>query len=279
MEIRMTLQRLTTEAQTQSNPASERIASMIWGSAGCGKTTLAVTAPRPLIYLQFDPGGHKSILNMEGIHRFDMSGESSAITNVLMKENPLGIEQYIKDNKIKSVVVDSTTTLSDLCLENAIKYGIPGVRLHLDSGKPITREAPGLNGYGHRNAQMLEIVKQLMRSTVKTDTNIIFLAHEAAPEKDGKGTVLFITVLLGGVLPEFVGLNLDEVWFMSEYEKKFTIAVRPCRMRKPMKTRLFDAAMGIEFGWNYNVMKQEGMTLEALYAQYRAAGTKIPVPK
>jgi hypothetical protein len=257
----------------------ERLALLIWGSAGCGKTTLAQTAPRPILYLQFDPGGHKSIINMDGIHRFDLSGENSSITNKLMKDNPLGIEQYIKDHGIKSVIVDSTTTLSDLCLENAITYGVPGVRLHLDSGKPITREAPGLNGYGHRNAQMLEIVKQVMRSTVRTNTNLIFLAHEAAPEKDPKGTVLFITVLLGGTLPEFVGLNLDEIWFMNQDEKDYRVCVRPARMRKPMKTRMFDLNSGIEWKWQYNPITGEGLTLEKIFDTYRKAGTKIPIPK
>lgn len=270
--------RLTADKQTPENK-EERLALLIWGSSGCGKTTIAQTAPRPILYLQFDPGGHRSILNMKDIHRFDLSGENSSITNKLMKDNPLGIEEYIKANGIKTVIVDSTTTLSDLCLENAIVYGVPGVRLHLDSGKPITREAPGLNGYGHRNAQMLEAVKQLMRSTVRTNANIIFLAHEAAPEKDTKGTVLFITVLLGGTLPEFIGLNLDEIWFMNQDDKDYRVCVRPARMRKPMKTRMFDMTAGAEWHWRYNPVTDVGLRLEEIFATYHKAKAKIPLPK
>jgi hypothetical protein len=275
----MTFSKLSTETKSPSTISDERLALMIWGSAGCGKTTLAATMPRPILYIQFDPGGHKSIINMEGVDRFDLSSEGCAITNNLMKENPLGIEQYIKEHGIKTVIVDSTTTLSDLCLENAIKIGVPGVRLHLDSGKPITREAPGLNGYGHRNAQMLEIVKQFLRSTVRTQAHIVFLAHEAAPEKDKNGVVLYITVMLGGTLPEFTGLNLDEVWFMNQDEKTYRICTRPARMRKPMKTRIFDMNSGIEWIWKFDPIKWEGMTLESIIDDYRKAGTKIPIPK
>lgn len=275
----MTIQRLTDEGRAIESISDNRIAIVIWGSAGCGKTTLAATMPRPILYLQFDPGGHKSILNMDGVYRFDLSRENSSITNILMKENPLGIEQYIKEKEIKTVILDSTTTLSDLALENAIRFGLPGIGPHLYMKKPITREAPGLNGYGHRNAQMLEMIKQLMRSTYRANAHFVILAHEAAPEKDDNGVVLFITMMLGGNLPEYMGLNVDEIWMMSQDDKKYRIAVRPARMRKPMKTRMFRMDDAIEWEWKFDPLTWKGTTLEGLIEQYRKAGTKIPVPK
>jgi hypothetical protein len=262
------------------------MAIVIWGSAGCGKTTLAATMPRPILYLQFDPGGHKSILKADEwkakgeFFRFDLSRENSAITNEMMKENPLAIEGFIKEHAIKTVIFDSTTTYSDLALENAIRYGIPGIGPHLYLKKPITREAPGQNGYGHRNAQVLDTVKQLMRSTYRTNSHIVFLSHEAAPEKDpDSGVILYITMMLGGQLPEYTGLNMDEVWFMSQDDKRYRVCIRPARMRKPMKTRMFDANSGIEWEWKFDPIKWEGTTLESVIERYRQAGTKIPIPK
>ena len=70
---------------------------------------------------------------------------------------------------------------------------------------------------------------------------MIFITHEDdSGVRDKEGNLLHITMLLGGKLSGQVGLQISEVWFMSDDGKQRKIAVRPCRTRKPMKTRMFD---------------------------------------
>ena len=38
-----------------------RVSMMLWGSAGCGKTTFANTAPGKRLYINFDPDGTSSL--------------------------------------------------------------------------------------------------------------------------------------------------------------------------------------------------------------------------
>jgi hypothetical protein len=109
--------------------------------------------------------------------------------------------------------------------------------------------------------------------------NLIFIAHEASPDKDKEGTVLLITVMLGGQLPEQVALDLSEVWYINEINGKRNIAIRPVRMRKPMKTRMFQTNGEPEFEWVYNADEFKGMTIAGWLEQFQKSGKKIPIPK
>ena len=243
---------------------------LLWGAAGCGKTTLAATSPGKKLFIQFDPGGSKVIANRNDSIVLDLSDQPPAITDRLKSENPLGIEKFITENNIGTVVVDSLTTLSRLALEN-------GIRLGAYKGSSI--EAPGLQAYQHRNNQVLEIVKQLMRSTGKLRVNIVFIAHEDKPEVNDAGVVLYITLMLGGALPEYSAINIDEVWWMQDAGKERRIAIRPVRTRKPMKSRMFLMNGEPEFAWKYDADALTGSTIEAWYNSFVATGQRIPIPK
>ena len=243
--------------------ATRRFTMLLWGPSGCGKTTLAASAPGRKLYLQFDPGGAKVIAERTDCSIVDLSAERPYITDKLKLENPLGIERYIKENNIDTLVIDSLTTLSNLCLENAISRG---------QYTGATLETPGLQAYGHRNAQLLEIVKQMLRATGRTQTNLIFIAHEDRPERDKKGNILHITLMLGGVLPEYSSLNVDEVWWMNDTGKVRKIAIRNSYTRKPMKSRMFKMNGEPEF-----IIRNEGIA--DWYAQYTAEGRPIDVPR
>src|SRR5690606_30625195 len=103
--------------------------------------------------------------------------------------------------------------------------------------------------------------------------------HEDAPVTNDDGQVLFITMQLGGKLPDQTSLQMSEVWFMNDTEKGRRIAVRPCRSRKPMKTRMFDTSKGYEFIWKYDINKPDPKyEIAYWYEQWRESGKKIPIP-
>lgn len=242
---------------------TRRFTMLLWGSAGCGKTTLAATAPGRKLYIQFDPGGAKVIAERQDCSIVDLSAERPTITDKLKLENPLGIERYVKEQGFDTVIIDSLSTLANLCLENGISSG---------RYTGATLETPGLQAYGHRNSQLLEIVKQFFRATGRTNTNLIFIAHEDRPEKDSKGNTIFITIMLGGSLPEYSSLHPDEVWWMQDTGKDRKIAIRPIRMRKPMKSRMFKMTGEPEF------ILRPNASIAQWYEQYTIAGHPIDIP-
>lgn len=252
--------------------ASYRIALLLWGDAGCGKTTLASTAPGKKLWIQFDPDGVLSLAGRDDILVLDLSGDKHTVVNELKKDDPFQLEKMLKEHpEIETVVLDSLTSLVRLASEDAVA-----------NVNSATHENPGLKGYGHRNAVVLRIVTSFMRLTNRLNRHIILISHEDSPTVDDKGVVQFITLALGGKQTNQIALALSEVWWMQRSDKTPhpTIAVRPCRTRKPMKTRLFDASSSPEFVWKHDIVKWTGDGIETWFETWKqAGGRKISLPK
>ena len=69
---------------------------------------------------------------------------------------------------------------------------------------------------------------------------------------------------------------------MSDTGKERRIAVRPVRLRKPMKTRMFDAHKIPEFVWKYDAYDPESTseyTIESWFERWKANDfNKLPIP-
>lgn len=231
--------------------SDKRFSLLLWGLAGCGKTTFAASAPGTKLLINFDPDGPNSLGARDDIVLIDLSGEKYGIVDSFKGDDdptlPLGDKKYklstiIKELGIETVIVDSCTAYSQLAVEKGIS---------VTNGATIERPSPG--AYGARNALTLRMMSAILRTTKKSNTNVIFITHEDdAGVKDKEGNILHITMLLGGKLGGQIALQISEVWFMSDDGKTRKILVRPGRMRKPMKTRMFDASKNIEFVLKYD---------------------------
>ena len=90
-------------ADDTTSSDNKRISLMIWGQAGCGKTTLASTAPGKICWLLFDPNGSDSLKQLKkyqdgDIAVFDMSKQNYSIVMQGCMDNCFGLETYLKDN-------------------------------------------------------------------------------------------------------------------------------------------------------------------------------------
>ena len=272
----------------QGEQLPTRLAMLLWGMNGCGKTTLAATAPGKKLWINFDPDGPasitglrdsttnpKSALNNE-ILVVDLSGERNNVVEQFKREDALGLGKLLADDSIgiDTVVVDSVTRVSQMALEHTITSG-------MHKGATIERPSPG--AYQGRNALTLRVVNDILIVTKKYNKNVIFITHEAAPNTNDDGVVQFITMSLGGQLPNLSASQLSEVWYMADNGKQRKIAVRPVRMYKPMKTRMFDIGPGVvpEFIWEYDINKpNEAFEIATWYNTWREGnGRKIQFPK
>ena len=263
---------LIIDGRTLTGPTSTnmRIALGLWGDSGSGKTTLAATAPGVKLWIQFDPDGVLSLAGRDDIIVLDVSTEPHGFVKKFESDNPMGLDNWLRDHpEVETVVIDSLTSYAFLALQNAVA-----------STPRSSLERPGIPGYSYRNTVVLRLVTTLMKLTHKHNRHVIFITHEAAPEMDDNGNTTGITMALNKGAANQLGMKLNEMWHLSDNGKSHTIAVRPVRMRRPMKTRMWDAQKAPEFEWKFNPVTREGGTIAQWFETWRAGGgAKLALPK
>lgn len=275
---------------TQGSEQTPRFSSLIWGQAGCGKTTLAATAPGKKLWINFDPDGPSSVTGLSNLYAgkdtalsnkiyvHDLSAETHKIAEAFKKEDHLKLGALLADdsNGIETVVVDSVTRFAQLALENVVQRDIGKG----GSWSPSI-ETPGQTAYGARNILTYRMFTDIFTITKRHNKNVIFITHEAAPHTDDKGNTLFITMALGGQLPGLGSAQLSEVWHMEHTQQGRRIQVRPCRSFKPMKTRMFKEVSDPEFWWKYDIEKPDPkLEIATWWNDWKVnGGQKIDFPK
>lgn len=292
--IKHDMSRTTTKApQLKMGPVSitsgvkalGRMALLLWGPAGVGKTTLAATAPGNKLWLSFGDQEHVPVAHRKDVRVADFSGLGyDQICELGQSNNPFELDTVLRtDDSIASVVVDSSTAITYKALQRSVGKGIGGS----NSFRP-TMEFPGRSAYGGRNAIVLEILTEILKTTAKYNVHCIITAHEDDPttKNDGKAEIIdYIGIMLGGKIVNNVAWRLSEIWYMGQSttgEKDRFICVRPTRLHKPMKTRMFSHNGPPEFVIQYDAdLPDKGQqTLASIYEDWvDSGGKKLLVPE
>lgn len=255
----------------------ERLSMLLWGKSGCGKTVLASTAPRPMLWINFDPDGVASIKRSDDVTVVDMANMGH--DKVPQFKSGDTVEAQLRSSltgnpDIRTVVVDSITSFAQLALSHAVLSG------KANGGNfKATMEAPGQAGYGIRNRLTLDAVNMFLRVTGALNRNIVFICHEDT-KMGSDGAIASITLLLGGTLPEEVPLKISEVWNLTDTDGRRTIGIRPYAMRSPMRTRMFrHNGRTTNFALKYNQETGEGEGVADWFKRWSETGfDKIAVP-
>lgn len=272
---------------TKGSETPTRMALMLWGDAGCGKTTFAATAPGEKLWLSFGDQEHVSVMGRDDVHVvkvYEMGLDE--LFNAAQNDNPFGLDAYLAENtNIETVVCDSLTAIAYRALQKAVKKGIG----RSNQFTP-TMEMPGISGYGARNAITLEILTGLLKVTAKHNVHFIATAHEADPKtrnENNKEVIDYIGVMLGGQIVSNTSWRFSEIWYMSQSmtgEKHRRIMTRPTRLRKPAKTRMFTGKELPEFDLYYDADLPDDakgqMTIAKWYDDWiESGGQKQSLPK
>jgi len=269
----------------------QRLAMIIWGAAGDGKTTLAATAPGNKLIIQFDDGGSSSIVGLKAkldrekpeldtalkndLYIVDMSkADKSTYVGKFDREDPFEITKLLTDPElnIETVIIDSLTSLGNDVLNYAVKYA--GLN-------KSTLATPGKQAYGVRLNYLKAFILNLLKLTNRFNKNIIFISHEA-DKHDSDGELVAVTLALGGNLPNETALSVGEVWyFKNNAATGREIFLVPFSSYKPMKSRMFNVATDKRFKFVYDVNNPDPKyEIATLYKQWVDSNhEKIAIPK
>lgn len=272
---------------TEGSETPMRTALLLWGPSTAGKTTFSATAPGVKLWLSFGDQEHVSVMHRKDVRVLKLHELSIAelFKHGQNKDNPFGLDQYLSEHHdVATVVCDSATALAYSALHKAIEN-----KVGAGKGFVPTVEAPGISAYGGRNGIVLEVLTGLLRVTAKHNVHCIVTAHEGDAQtktEQGKELIDYIGIMLGGQLVNNMTYRFSEIWYMSQQdtgEKSRRIAFRPTRLRKPMKTRMFqDDGKNVEFVLRYDATKPDKgqMTIAGWVDDWLDnGGQKIPVPK
>lgn len=217
--------------------------------------------------MNFDPEGYASVADREDMSLLDLAHLSTEEGRQFMYDDPFKISTML--DGVDTLIVDSLTTLGDM----AVNYGIKHHSEKGWDGGSIVK--PHRDAYGARLNLTLRFAVNVLRICKSKGIHVCFCAHEASPEKDKEGVVHSISLLLGGQLPNQLGLRFSEIWALYDRTgNKKTIGIRACRLRAPMKTRMFNSATHPEFDWDYDPIKKDGETVAEWYQQWLDGGKR-----
>ena len=259
----------------QPSQLANNINLLLWGPSGAGKTTLASTFPGRKLWLQFDPQGVSSLKDSTDIVVLDLSGQEYSIVQKFKEPDPLNLSRFITEHNINSIIVDSLTAFQEMALHYGVSHA-RGFKQHAAA----TIEDPGYGGYGRRKTWTMQLVMNILSLGRRLGIHTCFISHEDSPTKDDKGAVVAIEMMLGSDLPDKTGLQMGEIWNLVDTGHERRIMVRPARLKKPIKTRMF-LADSAEFDWKYNQDKPDPKhTVAAWYDLWRENKfQKIPLPR
>ncbi len=139
---------------------------MLNGRAGSGKTTIAATAPKPILLLDIREQGTKSIADVKDVDVFNVTSWDD-----VSPTNPASIFYALKEQPTlyRTVVFDTLTQLQDVAMEKVLQ----------ETGR--ANEKPYLADYGTVNT----MVKNLVRAYKELPMVKIFLCQEKVSNTDG----------------------------------------------------------------------------------------------
>ncbi len=202
--------------------------ALLIGPPGCGKTTVAATAPGPVLFLDMDNKIHKmnniaakiksgQVIQWTPEERLFQGSLSSFVesgTNPQAKYTQQKAKGYIK----LAQVIDSLE--QNKCVYNGVKVNTVVLDTYTSTEEHMKRLLMSANG--------VVTISQPLWGTILTnnenlisallnlkDVNIIIIAHEQADKDELTGAITY-KPLIGGQMKEKIGKDFEEVYYMEK---------------------------------------------------------------
>lgn len=177
------------------------IKALIYGQPGLGKSTLALSAPNPVLF-DFDGG----------VQRVNGAFQCPTLPVMSWEEVLMGLtELETEPNNFKTIVIDTVGKMLDYMSTYIIKN---------DSKMAMRDGSLSLKGYGARKVMFTNFLSRVSMM----GKNVIFVAHERE-EKDGE--LRIVRPEIGGSSQGDLIKELDLVGYMQAIGNERTIAWTP----------------------------------------------------
>ncbi len=176
-----------------------KIKALIYGQPGLGKTTVALSAPMPVL-LDFD----------KGVHRVNPEHQ----TETLQVESWNDVIEVLNDGSLlpfQTIIIDTASKMLD-CMS-----------LYLISKNPKLGKSNGalsLQGYGERKAEFNSFIKKV----TSLGKHLIFVAHE---KEEKNNEVKEVRPEVGGSSGTDLYKDLDLIGYMESIGSQRTISFSP----------------------------------------------------
>lgn len=176
-------------------PNSEYIKIFLTGDFATGKSVFAASCPAPGFLFDFDDGAQ--------IYRgkdFDYESYSlSALSWVKFEKDLREIKKEVEEGKYKTIVIDSTTSMTDIAMERA---------LQLDP----KRSATGGPLWSCHYMIVRNLMEGKLRQIINFSCNIVVIAHLQIVQDQETGAIIGAEPLLTGQLSKMVPGYFGEVY-------------------------------------------------------------------
>lgn len=170
------------------------------GDSGTGKSIFASTFPKPMFLFNFD----KAILSYKGLdvdyEDFSLDAAGWVKFEKVMRE----LKNQIKENtfKYQTVVIDSTTSWTDLAMERAMQ---------LDP----KRSATGGPIWNVHYGMVKNLIEGFTRQLLEFPCNIVVIGHLSKNIDSDTGAIIGIEPMLTGQLSTKIPSYFDEVYYAT----------------------------------------------------------------
>ncbi len=248
----MSLIRKSNELNIQS-----KIKGLIYGQPGMGKTTLAISAPKPLLF-DFDNGVHRvNFAHLDGVDTVQIESYQNFL-DVLNNEDLTPYETFVIDTGGKAL-----DFMADYIIGKNPKMGKANGTLTLQ-------------GYGERKAEF----QALVRKVSGMNKHILFVAHR---DTRTEGDETRYVPQFGGSNYDSLVTELDLVGYMEANGRERTITFDPtsrndgkntCSLPSLIKIPVKVDDKGVAMGQNDFFTKHIINAYEARLVARREAGEK-----
>lgn len=184
---------------------------LLYGQPGSGKTRFVGTSPPPVLLLEFDPHGERSVADKIRDGLVDVIPFYASTSNQI-KGLLWVLDQLKSDEKYRTVAIDSLTYFM-LSLQNYILTLAGRAKVQYEDTRSSSRPASGVLQI--QDYQVLAVeAHNILKEFCSLKKNFILTAH-ADMVQDDTGAVFFGPSAPGRVLPKtLIGL-FDEVWWAN----------------------------------------------------------------